>query len=287
MYFIYKKITKENHDNQRLLKGEIVDPIYLQALMRNEITLKKKSDPEKTTTPKTDLEKQLEKQIDKSADALVADEGFNSIQLMTPEVKRSKKKLEIKEVLEFSDLQKQMEVAITILLSEGASYLGDEAHQALVRDLSNVLANVSSAIEDPANLDVEEKIKISDTSVQSIADVATKKFDEGSFTECLALFSLLTLLKPNVSEFWFRYGITAQITGNYVLAASAYTVASELNPEFFASHLFAAECYARSHQLELAKVELNAAKMIANSTEVDSELLDLQTKIQEIIDQSS
>jgi tetratricopeptide (TPR) repeat protein len=153
--------------------------------------------------------------------------------------------------------------------------------QADLAEAATSLANVR--VEEAANTNLQTLAHISDESIQSIVRIALAKFSEERHNDCLALFSLLTLLIPANSEYWFRFGIMAQKCENYELASHAYAATLELDPNNIGARLFAAQCFIKRKIIDEAKAEIAAAKKLSEKDGVDQMWRDLLPTIEEML----
>lgn len=211
-------------------------------------------------------------------------ETETNLGLLSGQQQLQKMRLEIEESLKLPKLTKQIETAAAILFSESAHYLSKEANEKLLSDLdtaSTILSDIDP--KKMAEVDLQTYAEISDGSMQAIADIGFAKFSHGSFSDCLALFSLLTLLDPGCAEYWLRLGISAYQCEDYEQASRAYIAAEELDPDLISAKLFAAECDIKLGEIERAKAELDAAKAIAKHTPQDRKWLDLLSEIESMV----
>lgn len=262
-----------------------MDNFHLQAMMRGEHHEKKKAAP---TAPKSKVDIELEKEIDAYVDGLELPVDPQGRSLNTPERQKEKMKLELKEAVKLPELSQNLDLAMEILINEGANYLSEEANQTLLTDFSNaatLLADMTLA--DTSNLSLQELSKFGDESMTSIATVAIGKYAEAKYGDCQALFALLSILNPGYDEYWLRLGLAAQKNANFDLAYKAYAAAYELNQDLIEAHLFAAECLLAGKDVEKAKHELDEAKRVAGRIKADQQWLDLIPIIENEIKQPS
>jgi hypothetical protein len=230
--------------------------------------------------PKDKLKEDIEQEID----AFVNAYEFEPDPFQDLKSKRARLKLQIQKTLEMQELSTQLEKAFEILFSEGSKYLENEANEKLLSDLSNSAEKLKDiGVQEAGNSDLQSLIKISDTSIISISEVAFAKFEEKRYADALALFSFLSILDPGSSEFWFRLGIAAQKNGNVGLASRAYAATLAIDPNNFGARLFAAECLAELNRFEEAKAEVAAAKDIVKNIDVEQMWLDLISAIESVM----
>lgn len=232
----------------------------------------------KKKSPKRQLDAEIDQEIDQYVDGLEFEENSFQNTIESPKTKKERMKIEIKEAVKLPELSQNLESAIKLLLSEGATYLSEEANATLLSDFSNAstfLTDMKLAGIGKGDMDLQELIKISDESMKSIVVIAIAKFAEEKYADCLSLFTLLTILNPAYSEYWIRLGLAAQKSGNFDLALRAYAATLMLDPNLIEARLFAAECHVERNDLDKAKTELSEAKKIAAQIKVDQQWLDL------------
>lgn len=247
------------------------DPLYLQVQMNRSGSVKKKSL----------IEKEIERQIDQY---ISSQEIGSTNALLSGQHQLQKMRFEIEESLKLPKLNHQIETAVGILYSLRESYITKEAYEKLLSDLdvaASLLADLDST--KISETDLQTYTKISDESMQVIATIAITKFAQGAYFDCLALFSLLTILSPGVAEYWLRLGIAAFQCEDYDQASRAYSAAEELDPDLISAKLFAAECDVKLGEIDHAKAELDGAKTIAKSAPQDQQWLDFLSEIEDLV----
>jgi tetratricopeptide (TPR) repeat protein len=259
-----------------------MDP-YLDALMHGEHPHKKKSSKEEQA-PKSKIEIEQDKEIDSFVNAFEFEEDPERKSALDPKLKREKLKISIKEAMKMPELSHQMDTAIGLLFSEGSRYLSPEVHQKLVSDLtiaSDELEDIG--LEEAANSNLQTLSKMSEESVKGIQEIALAKFKEERYADSVSLFSLLSILNPGYSEYWFRLGIAAQKDGEFDLASRAYSATQSLDPDNIGAKLFAAECFIQRGLLHDAQAELAAAEAINKESKADKMWVDMISAIHEML----
>lgn len=260
-----------------------MDP-YLDAIMHGEHPHKKKSSKAEEEIPKSKLEMEQEREIDDFCNSFEFEEDPQHKSALDPKLKREKLKISIKEAMKMPELSHQMDTAIGLLFTEGARYLSSEASKKLVFDLTNASDQLEEiGFQEASNANLQTLSKMSDESIKCIQDIALAKFKEGRFHESVALFSLLSVLNPGYSEYWFRLGIAAQKDGEYDLASRAYAATQSLDPNNIGAKLFAAECFLQRGLASDAKTELSEAEGMAKENKPDKMWLDLMIAIQDML----
>jgi tetratricopeptide (TPR) repeat protein len=254
---------------------------YLYAKMNG---FEKKSKSSQATLSQFDLD--LEKEIDNYVDSLNLEEDPIHPSLQNAKARKESMKLEIKEAVKLPELSKNLNSALNLLFSEGSVYLTKEAYEQLIEDLSNASIMLNVKLEESGNDTLQHLANISDESMKSIVEVSIAKFTEERYQDCFSLFSLLTVLNPAYSEYWFRFGLAAQKCENYELASRAYAAALELDPQLVGARLFAAECFVRLGKISEARAEIETAKQFVAQNNVDPMWIDLIQAIEDIINKA-
>jgi tetratricopeptide (TPR) repeat protein len=256
------------------------DPHHLRAMMHGDHD--KKGHRKHSKGKKGHIEEELDQEIDAYVDSLELEEGPNALESV--KAKREKIRNEIKEGVKLPELTKLLESAMGIVISEGERYLSAEENGQLLSDFANAAKYFAAMhLAESSDKNLQELIHISDDSMKSIVQMALAKFTEERFADCLALFSLLSILNPAYSEYWYRLGIAAQKCGNYDLALRAYHGALQLDPHLIGAKLFTAECLIELKRFDEAKSEIAEAKKMANEQKVDQMWIDLIPAIEKAI----
>ncbi len=243
-----------------------MDPLYMRQILHGEISLKKKNSQLQKDTPKSQYELEIDKEIDDYVDHMELDLDPKKLALKSEKMQKAALKQELKEAIKLPEMSQQMKLAKKILKSEAKNYLSEESLQILNSDLATASERLAEIkIDEGGDSNIQNLIKMSDTSVDSIAQIAQEKYKEERLEECLSLFYLLTILNPENDEFWFRLGIIAQQCEKYELALRAYAVTFDLDPENLAAKLFSAECYIGLNRTDEALQEIEAVKKLAES----------------------
>ncbi|MBS0655406.1 MAG: hypothetical protein JSR46_06505 [Verrucomicrobia bacterium] len=252
-----------------------MDHSSMEAMMRGAFAPKKKRS-DKTKEAKNRFEIALERQIDSYVDAMELEDDPSHKELLPQALRREKIKAELKAAAKMEELSQLLESAVELLLSEGASYLSEEAYERLCSDFSDAFNRIASiSLDRPEDLDVPALIQMSSQSLDAIATIATDKYAKERYFDCLSLFSLLSIINPTYAEYWFRMAMAAQKSGNLDLALRGYAAAAQIDPTHIGARLFAAECYAGRTLFAEAQAEYEAAKEIARTHQVDAMWLEL------------
>ncbi|MBA3237813.1 MAG: hypothetical protein H0T62_05600 [Parachlamydiaceae bacterium] len=226
----------------------------------------------------------FEKEIDTYVDAMELEDDPNHKEFLPPKLRREKIKTELKAAAKMEELSRLLETAVKLLISEGADYLAPETYQQLTADLSNAYTQIENInLDHPAEIDIPSAVQLSNESLLAIATIATKKFANESYMDCLSLFSFLSVLHPEHPEYWFRLAIAAQKVGNLDMASRAYAAVSELDPQHIGARLFGAECFLQRDLKNEAKAEVEAAKEIAKNNQIEKMWLELLPQIEILV----
>lgn len=244
----------------------MADP-YLEQMIKGLTAENGKSKNSQQLPVKDRFEIAIDHHIDEMLNSSSFENTAEQDNLLSPQSRRKKMEVELKESLnEISEFNKQVEVAVKLLFTEGGRYLNALNYSIMVEELSR-------ASEILKHLDLTafysdslgRVLALSEETIDSIFKVAIIKFEEEEYPSSLALFIFLTVLQSNNFDFWYRSGIVAQKCGNFALAIQAYENAAALNPALVEAHLFAAECHCELNQWKEAESEYAQAKQ-ANDT---------------------
>jgi len=258
------------------------DPNYMYALMHGEVPQKKTPGEVemKVKSGTSQFDNDLEKKIDSYVDELELEEDPTHKSLVNAKAKRESIRLEIKEAIKLPELSKNINTAMEIIFNEGKKYLSPESAEILTRDFSNAAEILDQLTIEGANVNLQELTKISDESMKSLVEIAIAKFSEANYVGSLSLFSLLTILNPSYSEYWFRFGLAAQKCEQLELASRAYAAALELDPNLLGAKVFGAECFLSRNLKEEARTEILAAKKMVEENATDPMWLELIANIE-------
>lgn len=253
-----------------------MNPFYLKLKMQDGDLFKAKSREKKVIIP---IEVEMEKLVNDYVNALEMQKNL----LLPVQEQRAKVKFEILEILK--KLSAEAESAMHILKSEIDKDPSSEVNQLLLSELNNSATHIAEHKAETINTaNLQSLAKISDTSMQTMANIATAMFNENRYEDSLSIFSFLSIFSPEYDEYWFRKGIAAQMCKKYDLALGAYAVVSQLDPNHIGSRLFSAECWLKSGQREKAIEEYTIAKGIIKNDQEHKEWLDLLNMIKTMIE---
>lgn len=199
--------------------------------------------------------------IEHDIDRYLDTQSFEGSQLLSPELKRAKMKSEMLEAVQLSELNQQIELALTLLKNEGLKILGKETYESM-------LENLVSAANTFGSMDLSQEptetfgklLGFSDLTMQACSTIANAKFKDAHFTDALALCILMSTLAPQNPYHWYRTGIAAQNAQKYDLALQAYEATAELDPTLYEVWLFAVQCYLSQGLYSEARTAFNKAK---------------------------
>jgi tetratricopeptide (TPR) repeat protein len=245
--------------------------LYLQALMHGEI-LKKSISP-KIAEKKNRFELETEKAIQEHIATLSFDEQDpNNNRFTTPEMKRARIKAELREQAKVSELSHFIGEAFKIITSEGKNFLGKEKYDLMNQDFAfgqEALEEIDLNIIPTENF--QSLLHFSESTINSIFEVAVAKFNESQYPDSLALFIFLTTLNPENADFWHRAGILAQKCENYELAARLYSAAEAIDPSLLAPWVFSIDCYLKQDKRPEALSAYDEAMKIGEASEIQDE----------------
>ncbi|HEV8052151.1 MAG TPA: hypothetical protein VGP47_06635 [Parachlamydiaceae bacterium] len=247
--------------------------LNLQALLHREFAL------ENDNPLDQQLDNEIDKLIEQNDYINFVNDPFNS-----PAIKKARLRAKIKEELELKPLSKYIESALNILVNDGKIYLSTDQYRDLMKAFSHAQEFLSKPREDLANY--QTILQIKDTEMEAITKVAIEEFNQGKFDDCMAIFILLTTLRPDIFDYWYRAGIAAQKSALFDLAVKFYNTALELEDNMGA-HLFLIDCYLSLKKVSEARSQLDKAKIISETKEMDEAtralLLKLESQIKVLL----
>ena len=218
----------------------------------------------------TPLDRSINEEIDRKLNALDFNPTNTSNELESPKIKKAKMKQEIQNLLNFSDVDEKVNLALGICKNESGQFLSKEAYDSLLKNFSEVEESallITSDQETQQNL--KTLLKITDASCESLIRIANGLYQSNRYNECIAVLTLLISLESEVGDYWYRLGIVEQQCHNYELALKAYQTVIALEPSFFEAYIFAADCYLSQNLVSEAKAAYEEAKKLMDQGEAD------------------
>jgi tetratricopeptide (TPR) repeat protein len=114
----------------------------------------------------------------------------------------------------------------------------------------------------------QQLLGLSNQSVDNIFLYAMQLNQEKDYLKSKKLFLLLSELNPYLFEPWIYLGICQMQLQNIHEALYAFSMASLLKFDHFLPHLYSAQCYAITNQIELAKKTLELALKFATDENI-------------------
>lgn len=250
--------------------------LYLQALMNRE-----SFEPVSKKIERNRFDIEVENEIDEYIKTVHVD---HSDKFMSPELQRSRLKMELIELSKLSELSSQINLAFKTLVSEGQRYL-DKDEYILIKNEFAAANDIINEL-DPKNQTTESYktlLLLSDATIDAIFKIAVSTFKELRYHESLSLFILLTVLVPENTDYWYRAGILAQECENYELALRLYGAATSLEPSWVAPWIFSIDCYLKCGMQPEAKAAYSEAIKINEASPADNEWKELLIQYQSII----
>jgi hypothetical protein len=246
------------------------DPL-LYDLMHGVGASSKHSSTKASSSQKDPFDIAFDEAIKEQVDNEMANEDHQPAnQMLSPALKRAKLEQEIREAANFTGFEKNISIAVKILQDEGNQHLEKVEYDSLQESLNAVNERlIHLDLKNLSDESLQSAFKIPDNCGQYILKVGIDKYIQGLIDESMAIFLLLTIMKADEPDYWFRLGLIAQKCEHYDLALSALSTASELAPEFVGAHIYAAYCHLKKHSKDNALAELSAAKKIQETTQIE------------------
>ena len=228
--------------------------IYLRLMMEGSLLTKKKED----TYIKNRFDLEIERASNEYAAIFSLEESFND-PLSTPQMKRMRMIEEFKAALNFSELEKYVSEAFSIIVEEGFNYVGAKEYEVILNEFSQIESCLDE-FDLKSKQTLQQVFGLQISTLERLFQIALLKFNEGAYTSSVAVFVLLTTLAPNYADYWYRLGIAAQRAEHINLALDAYMIAYELDPKMLGAWIFSAECLLSLGHIDGARSNFKKAK---------------------------
>jgi len=259
------------------------DP-YLEAMMRGDYPRKTEQTPAIKSRLKDKYELAIEKKIHAYIDTLNLESRYLQNRLLHPSTERAKLFMEMKEEIALVKLETYISTAIEVLVLHGQEFLDDSSSKRVEKELSAIPEILEQLdLGNASDERIQNTLKISNSTLDSILQVAIGYFQAKEFEKSLSILAFLCVLAPQISDYWFRMGMAAQRAHNYDLAIKAYAVAGSLNSELIEAKLFSIECLLSLDQMEKALTAMAEAKELSATFEIDAEWHELLQQIEVVL----
>lgn len=242
-------------------------------------------------TNKSNFEKdKFELAIDKEIEGLIEDEESA---LPNPMISKDMKKMKLKKNLQENDISNKLnnhiQDAIQLIYDEKGHHLSEEEFQLIESDLVKASLTLEELDLDIINYrqNIHEILSFSDETLQIMHRLATDKFQEKCYRECLAIMVFLSTLEQNNSEQWFHLGIAAHKNEDPELAIEAYTAAISLDPKIVGARLLASECFLTLNKKQNALELIDEVRNLSLEEELNPEWQQLFYLLNEYIKDGS
>ncbi|MBA3603147.1 MAG: hypothetical protein H0W50_05800 [Parachlamydiaceae bacterium] len=245
----------------------------LQAMLHRDLVVEKTSQDQQ-------FDNEIDKFLEQNEDINFYNDPFNS-----PAIKITRLRAKIKDELELKPLSKYIESALKVLVHDGKILSSKDQYRELMEAFSHAQEFINKPREDLANY--QTILQIKDTEMETITKVAIEEFNHGKFDDCMAIFILLTTLRPDIANYWYRAGISAQKSALLDLAVKFYNTALELEDGNMGPHLFLIDCYLSLKKFSEARSQFDKAKSLSETKEMDEAskalFLKLESKIKALL----
>lgn len=227
--------------------------LYLQAMMNGELR------------PRKRVIDTLDPEIDRYLEETLKTEPSNQDPFYNNISHKAKLRVEIEETLKFSELSKQIEMALEFLAAQGKISLIPHFSESTPLDESK---------------DFQDTLKIDNANMDAIAEIGKQAFTQNLIAESMAIFILLTTLSPSSAIYWYKAGIAAEKQDQYPLAIKFYSTASNLDPELLGPNFFLIDCYLETKKYNEAEVAYQRAKIQIETQNTESSWIDFLSKLE-------
>lgn len=128
-----------------------------------------------------------------------------------------------------------------------------------VGDVERFVLSIVRQVSKDTGIPSKDVLGISKQDLEVLYSLAWNLYEHGKYEESFHMFRLMIMMDH--FEFKFLFGLAAcmHMMEQYFSAATAYMIASTLNPRHVWSHFHAAECYLKLHDPISASVSLGLA----------------------------
>lgn len=229
----------------------------------------------------------LDASIQEQVDLLLQEQDPSISQLLPREARRKKLEKEVRESLDFSELEKQIVLAVKILETEGHRYLTHDEHSSLLENLDQLRHQLDAIqFSDVNDESLRKAYAIPAKGLESILKIAIEKFNKEELLNSQAIFTFLSTLNPYDADYAYRLGIVAQKNEQYKTALQAYNAALSLDPQLIGAHLYAALCHIKCERKDEASKEVELAKEMMKRIEVNEDWHQLLAYIERMLGES-
>lgn len=167
---------------------------------------------------------------------------------------------------EFSHLKKEIVDKLEEVVKE------IEAHEDYQSWIQNALEENKSSFQ--------EMYGLSEEFMNVLYKLAKHLIEHKYFEKAGDAFAFLCLLNPNTYEFWLGLGVADANAEHYEEAITAFGISIVSDPFTPIPHIYAAECYAKLHDKEMALDALHYAQLLISENSEFSQLkADVEAKI--------
>lgn len=252
------------------------DP-YLESLLKGKGSLRKEGGSQEKSLDRFEIE--YNKIVKNYLDEQVVDVNAAT----PPGLRFIKMQSELKDSLQFSELNQHFETLLNVVVLEGKYYLEQRIYDKVVENFKAALKILEIIqIESLQQESLGDLLKISLETRDALFKIAIAKFQEKQFLISFSFFVMLAVFQPEHFDYWYRSGVLAQYCQNYEYALKAYALAFSLNDSLIEARIFSIECYLELNQKQDALAEYQEIERILSEENKDSWKIILEGIIQRI-----
>ncbi|MBA3237112.1 MAG: hypothetical protein H0T62_02025 [Parachlamydiaceae bacterium] len=256
--------------------------IYLQLMMHGELNKREGKASSKPAIKKSKFEISQEKLIDDYIDTFSLVECAPKNALIPDSIRRVKIKEDLKNSVNFLNIDMDLNESFEILTNDGLLYLEKEESQEMITQILGIPLYIDQVdFNKPLKESLSTFLHISDSVMLSIFKIGIAKYNEMAYEASFSIFFLLSSLDHANEEGWYRLGIVAVHLEKINLALQAFAYAIYLNADLLGARLFSAQCYIKLGEVESAKAEITEVKNIIGRSSPEPIWIELLTNIEE------
>ncbi len=192
------------------------------------------------------------------ADAIVDQSDFvDHRSLLSPALQKEKLRGEVLEALKMPHLTDRIKSSIDYIRREGLKLFSQEEQTLMKTDLDRLASGIVCWEE--TTYDLQHALGIADDTMQLWCKIGSDFCQQEKFEEATGIFTLLTMLNPNIEGYWLALGGCEQMNGRYDEALRAYQLALDVDTNNPATYLLSAGCHYHLGDADAANEALQIA----------------------------
>jgi type III secretion system low calcium response chaperone LcrH/SycD len=134
-------------------------------------------------------------------------------------------------------------------------------------------------VEDVDLLSIQELLNISEEDMDQMEKIAGDYYRKEEFQNSRDIFLFLTSIDSERWNYWLGLGMSEQMNKHYDMAATAYSMAADLNSADPSIHLYSANCL---HLMNRKDEAINVLQLLIEGTAHDDEWSAIKKRAEEL-----